>query len=113
MGRVGHWRSDYRRRHALQFVGGSATGSAVAHRLGGSLALGLLDGAGAMAAGAAVGTVALLMPNTSIAPDSAFYKDEQYATLETGRTRVRVNVKTLPDGSVNAYGFLRPTAQRP
>jgi len=97
----------------LQFVGGSATGSAVAQRLGGSLALGLLDGAGAMAAGAAVGTVALLMPNTSIAPDSAFYKDEQYATLETGRTRVRVNVKTLPDGSVNAYGFLRPTAQRP
>lgn len=98
---------------SLQFVGGSATGSAVAQRLGGSLALGLLDGAGAMAAGAAVGTVALLMPNTSIAPDSAFYKDEQYATLETGRTRVRVNVKTLPDGSVNAYGFLRPTAQRP
>lgn len=90
---------------SLQFVGGSATGSAVAQRLGGSLALGLLDGAGAMAAGAAVGTVALLMPNTSIAPDSAFYKDDQYATLETGRTRVRVNVKTLPDGSVNAYGF--------
>ncbi|SDS95921.1 S-type pyocin domain-containing protein [Pseudomonas granadensis] len=90
---------------SLQLVGGSATGSAIAQRLGGSLSLGLLDGAGAMAAGAAVGTVALLLPNTSIAPDSAFYKDEQYATLETGRTRVRVNVKTLPDGSVSAYGF--------
>jgi hypothetical protein len=90
---------------SLQLVGGSATGSAIAQRLGGSLALNLLAGAGTMAAGAAVGTVALLMPNTSLAPDSAFYKDEQYTTLEAGRTRVRINVKTLPDGSVNAYGF--------
>lgn len=90
---------------SLQLVGGSTTGSAIAQRLGGSLALGLLESAGTLAAGAAVGTVALLMPNTSLAPDSAFYKTDQYATLETGRTRVRVNVKTLPDGSVNAYGF--------
>ncbi len=90
---------------SLQLVGGSTTGSAIAQRLGGSLALGLLESAGALAAGAAVGTVALLMPNTSLAPDSAFYKTDQYATLETGRTRVRVNVKTLPDGSVSAYGF--------
>lgn len=65
----------------------------------------LLEGAGALAASTAVGTIALLMPNTSIASDSAFYTKDQYATLETGRTRVRVNVKTLPDGSVNAYGF--------
>lgn len=90
---------------SLQLVGGSATVSAIAQRLGGSLALNLISGAGVMAAGAAVGTVALLIPNTSLAPDSAFYKEEQYATLEAGRTRVRVNVKTLPDGSVNAYGF--------
>lgn len=90
---------------SLQLVGGSTTGSAIAQRLGGSLALGLLESAGTLAAGAAVGTVALLMPNTSLAPDSAFYKTDQYATLESGRTRVRVNVKTLPDGSVNAYGF--------
>jgi hypothetical protein len=90
---------------SLQLVGGSTTGSTIAQRLGGSLALGLLESAGTLAAGAAVGTVALLMPNTSLAPDSAFYKTDQYATLETGRTRVRVNVKTLPDGSVNAYGF--------
>ena len=90
---------------SLQLVGGSATGSAIAQRLGGSLALNLLTGTGTVAAGAAVGTVALLMPNTSLAPDSAFYKDEQYATLEAGRTRVSINVKTLPDGSVNAYGF--------
>jgi hypothetical protein len=45
------------------------------------------------------------MPNTSISPDSAFYKTDQYAMLDAGRTRVRVNVKTLSDGSVNAYGF--------
>lgn len=90
---------------SLQLVGGSTTGSAIAQRLGGSLALGLLESAGTLAAGAAVGTVGLLMPNTSLAPDSAFYKTDQYATLESGRTRVRVNVKTLPDGSVNAYGF--------
>ncbi|WP_339448542.1 S-type pyocin domain-containing protein [Pseudomonas sp. EA_5y_Pfl2_R50] len=89
----------------LQLVGGSATVSAIAERLGGSLALTLLEGAGAVAAGAAVGTIALLMPNTSIAPDSAFYTNDQYATLDAGLTRVRVNVKTLPDGSVNAYGF--------
>jgi hypothetical protein len=89
----------------LQLVGGSATGSAIAQRLGGKLSLGLLEGSGVVAAGAALGTVALLIPNTSISPDSAFYTNDQYATLEAGRTRVRVNVKTLPDGSVNAYGF--------
>ncbi|MFJ2288311.1 S-type pyocin domain-containing protein [Pseudomonas iridis] len=89
----------------LQLVGGSATGSAIATRLGGSLSLGLLKGSGVVAAGFVTGTVGMLIPNTSISPDSAFYKNDQYATLETGRTRVRVNVKTLPDGSVNAYGF--------
>ncbi len=89
----------------LKWVAGSATGSAVAQRLGGSLALSLVKGSAAIATGGVVGTVALLMPNTSLSPDSAFYKHEQYAELEMGRTRVRINAKTLPDGSVNAYGF--------
>ncbi|MBD9608388.1 hypothetical protein ABH908_004547 [Pseudomonas frederiksbergensis] len=89
----------------LQLVGGSATGSAIAQRLGGSLSLGLLEGSGVVAAGFVMGTIGLLIPNTSISPDSAFYTNDQYATLDAGRTRVRVNVKTLPDGSVNAYGF--------
>lgn len=89
----------------LQLVGGSATGSAIAQRLGGSLSLGLLKGSSVVGAGFVMGTIGMLIPNTSISPDSAFYKNDQYATLETGRTRVRVNVKTLPDGSVNAYGF--------
>ncbi|MCP1516337.1 hypothetical protein J2Y74_000647 [Pseudomonas migulae] len=87
----------------LKWVAGSATGNALAQRLGGSLALSLTGSV--VATGAAVGTVALLMPNTRLSPDSAFYKNEQYAALEAGRTRVRVNVKTLPDGAVNAYGF--------
>lgn len=86
----------------LKWVAGSATGGALAQRLGGSLALALT---GSVAAGTALGTVALLMPNTSLSPDSAFYKKEQYAELDAGRTRVRINVKTLPDGSVSAYGF--------
>ena len=89
----------------LQLVGGSATGSAIAQRLGGSLSLGLLEGSSVVAAGFVTGIVGMLIPNTSISPDSAFYTNDQYATLETGRTRVRINVKTLPDGSVNAYGF--------
>lgn len=89
----------------LRLVGGSATGSAIAQRLGGTLALTLLQGAPVVAAGAALGTVALLMPNTRTSPDSAFYTNDQYATLDAGRTRVRVNAKTLPNGSVNVYGF--------
>lgn len=89
----------------LQLVGGSATGSAIAQRLGGSLSLGLLKGSSVVGAGFVTGIVGMLIPNTSISPDSAFYKNDQYATLETGRTRVRINVKTLPNGSVNAYGF--------
>jgi hypothetical protein len=89
----------------LKLVGGSATGGVIAQRLGGSLALALLTGSTVVATSAAVGTVALLMPNTSLSPDSAFYNKEQYAVLDTGRTRVRINVQTLPDGSVSAYGF--------
>jgi hypothetical protein len=89
----------------LKLVGGSATGVVIAQRLGGSLALSLLTGSAVVLTSAAVGTVALLMPNTSISPDSAFYKNDQYALLDAGRTRVRINVKTLPDGSVSAYGF--------
>lgn len=89
----------------LQLVGGSATGSAIAQRLGGSLSLGLLKGSGVVTAGFVTGIVGMLIPNTSISPDSAFYTNDQYATLDAGRTRVRINVKTLPDGSVNAYGF--------
>ncbi|PKA71380.1 S-type pyocin [Pseudomonas baetica] len=90
---------------ALQLVGSSSTGSTILSRLGGTLSLQLIEVSPVVAAGAAIGTLALLMPNTSISPDSAFYTTEQYSGMEKGRTRVRVNVKQLPDGSVNAYGF--------
>lgn len=102
---LGTWAAITTEGTTLQLVGGSATGSALAQSLGGSLSLGLLEGSGVVAAGFVVGTIGMLIPNASIAPDSAFYKNDQYATLETGRPRVRVNVKTLPNGSVNAYGF--------
>nr|WP_283436729.1 hypothetical protein [Pseudomonas helmanticensis] len=81
---------------SLQLVGGSTTGSAIAQRLGGSLALGLLESAGTLAAGAAIGTVALLMPNTCLAPDSAFYKTDQYrnsAAHTQPKTRLSRNRK--------------------
>ena len=48
--------------------------------------------------------VGVLMPNTT-STDSAFYTSEQYAQLTDGNTRVRLNVKQLPDGSVDFYGF--------
>jgi hypothetical protein len=83
----------------LKWVAGSGTGRALAQRLGGSLGLSLLSGA------SAVGTLALLIPNTDASSDSAFYTSEQYALLTSGRTRVRFNAKTLPDGSISAYGF--------
>ena len=89
----------------LQLVAGSANGSAIAQRLGGALSLGLLTGTSVVAAGFVTGMVGMLIPNTRISPDSAFYTNDQYATLETGRSRVRFNVKTLPDGSVDVYGF--------
>lgn len=89
----------------LQLVAGSANGSAITQRLGGSLSLGLLKGTSVVAAGLVTGIVGMLIPNTRISPDSAFYTNDQYATLETGRSRVRFNVKTLPNGSVDVYGF--------
>lgn len=89
----------------LQWVGGSTTARALGSRLGGSLALRLVGANAVVAAGAAVGTVALLMPNPALTPDSAFYTQDQYAALQLGRTRVRVNVKSLPGGAVDAYGF--------
>lgn len=90
----------------LKLIGSSASASTLATRLGGSISLGIAEGvatAGVLAGGI-VGTIAMLLPNDTAA-DSAFYTQEQYNMLAMGRTRVRVNVKQLPDGSVDAYGF--------
>ncbi|MHC8355932.1 colicin E3/pyocin S6 family cytotoxin [Pseudomonas sp. LB3P81] len=92
----------------LQWIGGSASAAALASHLRGTLALGISSVSATVAAPAAVGFAALLMPDTT-SPDSAFYKSEQYAQLSTGNTRARVNVKYLPDGSISVYGFYTGT----
>ncbi len=88
----------------LQLIGSSTAATTIASRLGGTLSLGILEGAGVMLAGAVVGTIGLLLPNTTSA-DSALYTNEQYRTLTLGRTRVRVHVQQLAAGTINAYGF--------
>lgn len=85
---------------ALEWIGGSGSMATLAQRLGGALAL----GASGVGAPLLVGTVALLIPDTTSA-DSAFYTREQYAELTKGNTRARVTVKHLADGSVSVYGF--------
>jgi hypothetical protein len=84
----------------LQWIGGSDSASALLARLRGTLTL--------AGPATAVGFAALLLPNDTSA-DSAFYTSEQYAQLSQGNTRVRVNVKHLPDGSVSVYGFYTGT----
>ena len=88
----------------LQLIGSSTAATTIASRLGGTLSLGILEGAGVVLAGAVVGTIGLLLPNTTSA-DSALYTNEQYRSLTLGRTRVRVHVQQLTAGSINAYGF--------
>jgi hypothetical protein len=88
----------------LQLIGSSTAATTIASRLGGTLSLGLLEGAGVMAAGALLGTIGLLLPNTTSA-DSALYTNEQYHALTLGRTRVRVHIQQLTADTINAYGF--------
>ncbi|AZD46204.1 colicin E3/pyocin S6 family cytotoxin [Pseudomonas chlororaphis] len=84
----------------LQWIGGSDSAAALMARLRGILTL--------AGPATAAGFAALLLPNDTSA-DSAFYTSEQYAQLSQGNTRVRVNVKHLPDGSVSVYGFYTGT----
>jgi hypothetical protein len=85
---------------ALDWIGGSLSATELAKRLGGSLST--------MTPPNVKILIGMLLPNTTSA-DSAFYTFEQYAQLTQGNTRVRVNVKYLPDGSVNMYGFYTGT----
>lgn len=88
----------------LQLIGSSTAATTIASRLGGTLSLGLLEGGAMMAAGAVLGTIGMLLPNTTAA-DSALYTKEQYHALTLGRTRVRVHVQQLSADTINAYGF--------
>ena len=85
---------------ALQWIGGSGSAMELAKRLGGSL--------WTMAPPNVKIIVGMVLPNTT-SPDSAFYTSEQYAELNEANTRVRVNVKHLPDGAVSLYGFYTGT----
>ena len=85
---------------ALQWIGGSGSAMELAKRLGGSL--------WTMAPPNVKIMVGMVLPNTT-SPDSAFYTSEQYAELTEANTRVRVNVKHLPDGAVSLYGFYTGT----
>ncbi|WP_159970731.1 S-type pyocin domain-containing protein [Pseudomonas sp. 8Z] len=88
----------------LQLIGSSTAATTIASRLGGALSLGLIEGGAMMAAGAVLGTIGMLLPNTTSA-DSALYTKEQYYGLTLGRTRVRVHVQQLSADTINAYGF--------
>lgn len=85
---------------ALEWIGGSGSAMELSRRLGGSLST--------LAPPNVKIIIGMLLPNTT-SPDSAFYTSEQYAQLTEGTTRVRVNVKHLPDGSVSLYGFYTGT----
>ncbi|WP_405119919.1 S-type pyocin domain-containing protein [Pseudomonas leptonychotis] len=88
----------------LQLIGSSTAATTIVSRLGGALSLGLIEGGAMMAAGAVLGTIGMLLPNTTSA-DSALYTKEQYHALTLGRTRVRVHVQQLSADTINAYGF--------
>lgn len=63
--------------------------------------------AGLMTSGVATGTllglVALLWPSSL--GDSSLYTEEQLASLEEGRTRVRLHIEQQSDGSLKGYGY--------
>lgn len=90
------------------FGGGSLSLSGAATAGTGATAAGGATGAGMITAGvvsgALLGLVGMLIPR-STAADDVFYTEEQIRQLPFGRTRARLNVKQLPDGSVSAYGF--------
>ena len=56
-----------------------------------------------VAAAALVGVVALLWPSSL--GDSSLYSEEQLKSLKEGRTRLRLHVEQLADGSLKGYGY--------
>ena len=56
-----------------------------------------------VAAGALAGMVALLWPSSL--GDSSLYTEEQLKSLKEGRTRVRLHVEQLADGTLKGYGY--------
>lgn len=98
---------------ALHLIDGSVDALTLSGRLGkGALALGRTipiaagsaAGGATVAAGLLAGTVAMLIPNTSLSSDAAFYTREDFADLTAANTGVRINIKYLPEESVSAFG---------
>jgi len=98
----------------LELIDGSVDGRALAKQLGGgalalSRVLPATANGGTVAGGtvfsaAVAGTIAMLLPNNSLASDAAFYSREDFADLTVANTGVRINIKYLPEQSVTAFG---------
>lgn len=79
----------------LAWIGGSSSATALTRCLGGTLAT--------VPAELAILAVVLIPDTTS--PDWALYTLDQYTTLTSAKTRVRLNIERLADNCVRAYGF--------
>lgn len=80
---------------ALAWIGGSSSATALTGRLGGTFA----------AEPANLDILALVLMSNLTSTDCALYTLDQYTTLTTAKTRVRLHVERLADDSVRAYGF--------
>ncbi|VVO89415.1 hypothetical protein PS858_02218 [Pseudomonas fluorescens] len=80
---------------ALAWIGGSSSATALTGRLGGTLT----------AEPANLDILALVLVSNLTSTDCALYTLDQYTTLTTAKTRVRLHVERLADDSVRAYGF--------
>jgi len=98
----------------LELIDGSVDGRALAKQLGGgalalsrvlpAAATGGTVAGGTVFSAAVAGTIAMLLPNNSLASDAAFYSREDFADLTVANTGVRINIKYLPEQSVTAFG---------
>ena len=98
----------------LELIDGSVDGRALAKQLGGgalalsrvlpATATGGTVAGGTVFSAAVAGTIAMLLPNNSLASDAAFYSREDFADLTVANTGVRINIKYLPEQSVTAFG---------
>jgi hypothetical protein len=79
----------------LAWIDGSSSATALTGLLGGMLT----------AEPAEVEVLALVLLSDITSTDCALYTLDQYTTLTTAKTRVRLHVERLADGSVRAYGF--------
>lgn len=80
---------------SLTWLGGSSSATALTGRLGGTLTAEPAD----------LNTLALVLLSDLTATDCALYTLDQYTTLTTAKTRVRLQVERRADDSVHAYGF--------